>query len=124
MADPTAELIERLLASGKVSRETREELGTFKQDLSNGQLDGGDRRYVEALAARLLGVGRPANDDRVTSDSDAVDEDEEAADDDESLWDVGEDPETAALRERAEAAEARVAELEAEIASLKGQASE
>lgn len=116
MADPTAELIDRLLASGKVSRDTRAELGEFKTDLANGRLMGEDRRYVESLAARLLGVGAAANDDRAA----APEGDEEAeADDGGSFWEDGEDPEIEALRQRAEAAEARVAELESELAALR-----
>ncbi len=116
MADPTADLIDRLLASGKVSRDTRAELGEFKTDLANGRLMGEDRRYVESLAARLLGVGAAANDDRAVPEES---EGEDAADEGASFWEEGEDPEIEALRQRAEAAEARVAELEAEIAALR-----
>lgn len=116
MADPTADLIDRLLASGKVSRDTRAELGEFKTDLANGRLMGEDRRYVESLAARLLGVGAAANDDRAVPEES---EGEDEADEGTSFWEDGEDPEIEALRQRAEAAEARVAELEAEIAALR-----
>ena len=120
MADPTAELIDRLLASGKVSRETRAELGEFKTELANGRLAGDDRRYVQSLATRLLGVGRVANDDGEM----AADEAESEVDEGDNLWDAGEDPEIETLRQRAEAAEARVAELEAEIAGLKARLGE
>lgn len=115
MADPIAELIDRLLASGKLSGETRGELGEYKQELANGRLEAGDRRYVEALAQRLLGTRAPAND--------AAAPDEEASEslDSEALWDIGEDSEIAELRARAEAAEARVAELEQEIERLKAE---
>lgn len=116
MADPTADLIDRLLASGKLSRETRAELGELKGELLNGRLPVEDRRYIESMAQRLLGAGAAANDDRVAADED---EDAEVADEGESLWDVGEDPEIEELRQRAEAAEARVAELEAELAALR-----
>jgi hypothetical protein len=121
VADPTAELIDRLLASGKVSRDTRAELGEFKTDLSNGRLMAEDRRYVESLAARLLGVGAAANDDRAVADEG---EEEAEADDGGGFWEDGEDPEIEALRQRAEAAEARVAELEAEVALLKSRLGE
>lgn len=115
MADPTAELIDRLLASDKLSSDTRSELGEFKQELQSGKLDGADRRYVEALGQRLLGVRAPANDDGDLS-GDGDDESEEL---DDNLWDLGEDEELQGWRERAEKAELRVAELEAEVAALK-----
>ena len=112
MADPTAVLIDRLLASDKLSSDTRSELGEFKQELQNGKLDGADRRYVEALGQRLLGMRAPANDEGPT----AEEPEEELGDD---LWDIGEDEELRGWRERAEQAELRVAELEAEVAALK-----
>lgn len=114
VADPTAELIDRLLASGKVSSDTRDELRSYKDDLAKGQLEGGDRRYVEALASRLLGTS-------VDSGEEMAEDEDEGSLDDEDLWDVGEDAEVADLRARAEAAEARVQELEAEVAQLKQQ---
>lgn len=117
MADPIAELIDRLLASDKISSDTRGELGEFKQELKNGNLDAGDRRYVEALGQRLLGTRKPANDDGALADDEVEDEEEEELD--EGLWDIGEDEELRGWRERAEAAELRVAELEAEVAALK-----
>jgi polyhydroxyalkanoate synthesis regulator phasin len=111
VAEQSAELIDRLLRSDKLSRETREELNEFRQQAAQGALDGGDRRYVEALASRLLGTGEVANDDRVEV------EDHETLNTD--LWDVGEDEELRSWRERAETAERRVTELEAEVAALK-----
>ena len=115
MADPTAELIDRLLASDKLSSDTRSELGECKQELQNGKLDGADRRYVEALGQRLLGVRAPANDDGGFAGE--AEEGSEVLDD--NLWDLGEDEELQGWRERAEKAELRVAELEAEVAALK-----
>lgn len=114
MADPTAELIDRLLASDKISSDTRSELGEFKQELQNGKLDAGDRRYVEALGQRLLGMRAPANDD-----GPALDDGDGEEELDDGLWDLGEDEELRGWRERAEQAELRVAELEAEVAALK-----
>jgi len=111
VADESVELIDRLLRSDKLTRDTREELNDYRQQAAQGTLEPGDRRYVEALAQRLLGAGGPANDDR------PVDDEREPLG--ENLWDAGEDQELAALRERAETAERRVAELEAEIAQLK-----
>jgi hypothetical protein len=118
VADPTAELIDRLLASGKVSSDTRDELRGYKDDLAKGRLEGGDRRYVEALASRLLGASVVG--DEAAGEETAGDEDEGSLDD-EDLWDAGEDAEMAELQARAEAAEARVQELEAEVARLKQQ---
>jgi hypothetical protein len=111
VAEQSVELIDRLLRSDKLSRDTREELNEYRQQALQGSLDSGDRRYVEALGSRLLGTGEVANDDRV--------EVEEREDLDNNLWDVDEDEELRSWRERAEAAEARVAELEAEVAALK-----
>ncbi len=118
VADPTAELIDRLLASGKVSSDTRDDLRGYKDDLAKGRLEAGDRRDVDALAARLLGVSSGGDD---TGDGESAGDENAAPLDDEDLWDVGEDAEIAELRARAEAAEARVQELEAEVARLKQQ---
>jgi len=113
VAEQSAELIDRLLRSDKLTRDTREELNEFRQQAAQGTLEPGDRRYVEALASRLLGTATgPANDDG----GGALDGNEPL---EENLWDVGEDQELAQWRERAEAAESRVAELEAELAALK-----
>ena len=105
------ELIDRLLRSDKLTRDTREELNEFRQQAAQGSLDAGDVRYVEALAARLLGTGGPAADDGVLGEEREVLEG--------NLWDAGEDEEVSQLRERAETAERRVAELEAELAQLR-----
>jgi hypothetical protein len=105
------ELIDRLLRSDKLSRETREELNEFRPQAAQGGLDPGDVRYVEALASRLLGTGGATGDDGVLGEEREVLEG--------NLWDTGEDEEIAQLRERAEAAERRVAELEAELAKLR-----
>ena len=105
------ELIDRLLRSDKLSRDTRDELNEFRQQAAQGSLDPGDLRYVEALASRLLGTGGPVGDEAVLG------EDREVLE--ANLWDVGEDQELRQWRERAEAAERRVAELEAELAQLK-----
>lgn len=117
MADSTAELIDRLLASGKLSPETREELLEFKQALAKDGLDATDRRYVDSLGQRLLGARRAANDDQDSLQEEA--DDDLVALADQGLWDVGEDEELRGWRERAEQAEIRVAELEAEVAALK-----
>lgn len=111
MAEQSVELIDRLLRSDSLSRDTREELNEFRQQALKGALDAGDRRYIEALAARLLGTGAAAIDDG------ADPEEREALDT--NLWDIGEDEELRSWRERAETAERRVAELEAEVAQLR-----
>lgn len=105
------ELIDRLLRSDKLSRETREELNEFRPQAAQGGLDPGDVRYIEALASRLLGTGGPASDDGVLGEEREVLE--------ANLWDTGEDEELTQLRERAETAERRVVELEAELAKLR-----
>lgn len=105
------ELIDRLLRSDKLSRDTREELNDFRQQAAQGSLDAGDVRYLEALSSRLLGSGAAAGDEGVLGEERDVLEG--------NLWDDGEDQEVRQLRERAEAAERRVAELEAELAQLK-----
>ena len=123
MADPHADLIDRLLASGKISRDTRAELGEFKQELANGTLDAGDRRYLEALGQRLLGARRRGGEDGAAGEPPLEQEGEDEGDDeglgDQGLWDVDEDAELTGWRDRAEKAELRVAELEAEVAALK-----
>jgi uncharacterized membrane protein YebE (DUF533 family) len=112
VADQSVELIDRLLRSDKLSRDSREELNEFRQQALQGALDPGDRRYLEALASRLLGTGTAAaNDDHVDAEEHEVL--------DANLWEVGEDDELRAWRERAEIAEKRVAELEAELAALR-----
>lgn len=102
MAQDTAGLIKALLNSGKISADTREDLEEFQNELKEGALDQSDTRYVQALAARILGKGEISDVD------DVEDDDEEEID--ESEWDE--------LEERAEEAEARVEELEAEVAAL------
>lgn len=94
MSENTAALIERLLASSKLSSDTRAELNDFKQDLANGKLDEADRHYIEALAQRLFGGARSAEDGAEPPIAGAEDD----------LWDLGEDPEVVALREAVEAA--------------------
>ena len=105
------ELIDRLLRSDKLTRDTREELNEFRQQAAQGSLDPGDVRYVEALASRLLGTGEVTSGDAVLGEEREVLEG--------NLWDSGEDEEVSQLRERAETAERRVAELEAELAKLR-----
>lgn len=107
MSQETLNLIDRLLAKDSISSDLRVELQEFRVAAEAGSLDGADRGYVAALAQRLLGVERAANDDG------------EALSPADDLWD-DEDQETKAWRLRAEKAEARVAELEAELAKLKG----
>jgi len=111
VADQSVELIDRLLRSDKLSRDSREELNEFRQQALQGALDPGDRRYLEALASRLSGTGAAANDDHADAEEHEVL--------DANLWEVGEDDELRAWRERAEIAEKRVAELEAELAALR-----
>jgi len=117
LADSTADLIDRLLASGKLMPDTREELVEFKQALTKGPLDSADKRYVESLGERLLGARRTARDDGDTLQEEA--DDDAIALADQGLWDLGEDEELKGWRDRAEKAELRVAELEAEVAALK-----
>jgi ribosomal protein L29 len=117
VAEQSVELIDRLLRSDKLSRDTREELNDFRQQAASGGLDPGDLRYVESLASRLLGGGSGAG---AAANVEGGEEPEgEHAALDANLWDVGEDEELRSWRERAEAAEARVAELETELAALK-----
>lgn len=107
MSQETLNLIDRLLAKDSISSDLRVELQDFRTQAEAGSLDGADRGYVAALAQRLLGIERAANDDGET---------QSLAED---LW-SDEDQETKTWRLRAEKAEARVAELEAELAKLKG----
>ncbi len=101
MAQNTSDLIQNLLKSGRVSADTREDLEGFKRELDAGELDDADRRYIEALAKRLL-------------DGVEISEEEE----EEGLYEEEDDGEWEALEERAENAEARVEELEAENEEL------
>jgi len=98
MAENTAAQIQGLLKSGRISADTREDLEEFQRALADGSLDQADRRYVDALARRLLDGG----DGEVST---FVEEGDDEAD-------------AEALEHRAEAAEARVRELEAEVADL------
>ena len=50
---PTLSLIEKLLARDGISSEFREELEGYKTDISDGEFDSSDHRYVHAVYARL-----------------------------------------------------------------------
>lgn len=49
----SAELIDRLLQEFDLSEETRQDLLDLKQDIAAGEFTAMDRRYLEALSARL-----------------------------------------------------------------------
>lgn len=49
----TLSLIEKLLARDGISSELRKELEEYKTDISGGEFQSGDHRYVHALYARL-----------------------------------------------------------------------
>jgi len=49
----TLSLIEKLLARDGISSELRKELEEYKMDISGGEFQSGDHRYVHALYARL-----------------------------------------------------------------------
>ncbi len=49
----TLSLIEKLLARGNISGELRAELEEYKTDISDGEFETSDHRYVHALYARL-----------------------------------------------------------------------
>ncbi|MEO1192175.1 MAG: hypothetical protein AAFY02_10485 [Pseudomonadota bacterium] len=110
MPQDTALLIKALLASGKISDDTREDLEDFREDLAKGRLEASDKGYVEALAARVLdGKVKVSSSRRDDEEPDEDDEDEEDFDD-EAEWE--------ALEERAETAEVRVEELEAKVEEM------
>ncbi len=46
-------LIDKLLAGAAQSKELREELKGYKEDIAEGEFTAADRRYLRALAARL-----------------------------------------------------------------------
>lgn len=76
-APNTKQLLDRMLASGKLSEDTAQELRDFQDDLAKDMLDPADAAYAEALARRLgfLGGG-PAP---VAAATDPEDEDEDEA---------------------------------------------
>jgi len=113
MSDKSAALIDRLLKSGKISADTREDLETYREDLAEGELDQADRRYIQALAERVLGEGGAAS----TADADA--EDEEAYDEEEVDEELIEELES--WQARAEEAEAEVEELRARVEELEAE---
>jgi len=46
-------LIEQLMAREDLAESTREELEGYREDISEGEFTDADRRYLQALAARL-----------------------------------------------------------------------
>ncbi len=51
-------LIEKVLTECEISEETRIDLLDFKQDIADGEFTAMDRKYVQALHARLSGKAR------------------------------------------------------------------
>ena len=51
--DDEAKLVEMLLARSDLNDDTRDDLETFKEDISKGSLAAEDRKYLKALVARL-----------------------------------------------------------------------
>ena len=81
MSDDAARMLTELLASAKLSAETRAELEGFARAQQAGHLEGDDAAYIAALHRRLLGV---ANDDErpavaALDDADLFDDDDRLA---------------------------------------------